>query len=99
VVRKENLVEKARERGNYFRARLEPLKKKFPFVKEIKNKGLMVGLELGFPGKDIVKRCRDRGLLINCTMEKILRFLPPLIIEERDIDEAVKILDTVFSRL
>ncbi|GAH03053.1 unnamed protein product, partial [marine sediment metagenome] len=99
VVKKENLVEKARERGNYFRARLEPLKKKFPFVKEIRGKGLMIGLELGFPGKDIVKRCRDRGLLINCTVEKILRFLPPLIIEERDIDEAVKILDTVFSHL
>lgn len=99
VVRKENLVEKARERGNYFRARLEELKRKFPFVKEIRGKGLMIGLELGFPGKDIVKRCRDRGLLINCTVEKILRFLPPLIIEERDIDEAVKILDTVFSRL
>jgi predicted acetylornithine/succinylornithine family transaminase len=99
VVRKENLVEKARERGNYFRARLEELKKKYSFVKEVRGKGLMIGLELGFPGKDIVKRCRDRGLLINCTMEKILRFLPPLIIEERDIDEAVKILDTVFSRL
>ncbi len=99
VVKKENLVEKARERGNYFRARLEPLKKKFSFVKEIRGKGLMVGLELGFPGKDIVKRCRDRGLLINCTVEKILRFLPPLIVEESDIDEAVKILDTVFSHL
>jgi len=99
VVKNENLVEKARERGNYFRARLEELKKKFSFVKEIRGKGLMIGLELGFPGKDMVKRCRYRGLLINCTVEKILRFLPPLIIEERDIDEAVKILDTVFSRL
>jgi len=99
VVKKENLVEKAQERGNYFRARLEELKKKFSFVKAMRGKGLMIGLELGFPGKDIVERCRDRGLLINCTVEKILRFLPPLIIEERDIDEAVKILDTVFSRL
>jgi len=99
VVKNENLVEKARERGNYFRARLEELKKKFSSVKKIRGKGLMIGLELGFPGKDMVKRCRDRGLLINCTVEKILRFLPPLIIEERDIDEAVKILDTVFSRL
>ncbi len=99
VVRKENLVEKARERGNYFRARLEELKKKYSFIKAMRGKGLMIGLELGFPGKDIVNRCRGRGLLINCTVEKILRFLPPLIVEERDIDEALKILDTVFSRL
>jgi acetylornithine aminotransferase/acetylornithine/N-succinyldiaminopimelate aminotransferase len=99
VVKNENLVEKAREKGNYFRTGLEELKKKFPFVKEIRGKGLMIGLELGFPGKDVVERCRERGLLINCTVEKVLRFLPPLIVEERDIDEAVKILNTVFSHL
>jgi acetylornithine/N-succinyldiaminopimelate aminotransferase len=99
VVKKENLVEKARESGNYFQAGLEELKKKFPFVKEVRGKGLMIGLELGFSGKDIVKRCRERGLLINCTVEKVLRFLPPLIVEERDINESVKILDTVFSHL
>ncbi|GAG78242.1 unnamed protein product, partial [marine sediment metagenome] len=51
VVKKENLVKKARERGNYFRARLEPLKKKYSFIKAMRGKGLMVGLELGFPGK------------------------------------------------
>ncbi len=99
VVENENLVEKARERGNYFRAELEELKKKFSFLKAIKGKGLMIGLELDFPGKDIVKRCREQGLLINCTVEKILRFLPPLIVDERDIDGALKILDRVFSHL
>ncbi len=99
VVKNENLVERARERGNYFRTGLEPLKKKFPFVKNIRGKGLMIGLELSFPGKDIVKRCRERGLLINCTVEKVLRSLPPLIVEEPDIDEAVKIMDGVFSHL
>jgi predicted acetylornithine/succinylornithine family transaminase len=99
VVKKENLAEKARERGNYFRAGLEELKKKFPFVKAIRGKGLMIGLELGFPGKDVVKLCREQGLLINCTVKKILRFLPPLIVEKPDIDEAVKILDEVFSHL
>ncbi|MFQ6066081.1 MAG: acetylornithine transaminase [bacterium] len=99
VVRNENLVEKARERGNYFRTGLEKLKKKFPFIKDIRGKGLMIGVELDFPGKNIVKLCRDQGLLINCTVKKILRFLPPLIVEEPDIDEAVKILDRVFSHL
>lgn len=99
VVENENLVERARETGNYFRAGLEELKKEFPFVKKIRGKGLMIGLELGFPGKDIVKMCREKGLLINCTVEKILRFLPPLIVEERDIDGALKILDRVFSHL
>ncbi|GAF77853.1 unnamed protein product, partial [marine sediment metagenome] len=97
VVEEEGLVEGAREKGEYFREELEKLREAFSFIKEIRGKGLMIGLELTFPGKGIVEECREGGLLINCTAENVLRFLPPLIVEKKDIDEAVKILRDVMS--
>lgn len=98
VIEEENLVEKAQQRGEYFKNKLEELKKNFPFIKEIRGKGIMIGIELKFEGKDIVNKCREEGLLINCTSKNVLRFLPPLIIEENDIDQAVNILHRVLSK-
>jgi len=95
VVEKEALTKGAREKGEYFREKLEGLKKSFSFIKEIRGKGLMIGIKLEFPGKDIVVKCREKGLLINCTAEKILRFLPPLVVEKKDIDEAMEVLKYV----
>ncbi|GAH45633.1 unnamed protein product, partial [marine sediment metagenome] len=86
-------------KGGYFREELEKLREVFSFIKEIRGKGLMIGLKLAFPGKGMVEKCREEGLLINCTAENVLRFLPPLIVEKKDIDEAVKILRRVMSRM
>ncbi len=99
VVKEEGLIEGAREKGEYFRKELEKLREAFPSIKEIRGKGLMIGLELAFDGKDIVVKCRQKGLLINCTADNILRFLPPLIVRKKDIDEAVKILSRVMSHV
>ncbi|MEW6620744.1 MAG: aspartate aminotransferase family protein [bacterium] len=91
----ENLVENAKEIGNYLFNRLSELKDKYSFIKEVRGKGLMIGLELEFPGQPIVSTCLEQGLIINCTVEKVLRLLPPLIVTKQDVDEAVKILDKV----
>jgi len=99
VVEEERLVERAHERGKYFKNKLEELSEKFPFIKEVRGKGLMIGVELEFEGKDIVNECRKEGLLINCTSKNVLRFLPPLTIEEDDIDEAIVILNKVLSNI
>ncbi|MEA3485181.1 MAG: acetylornithine transaminase [Candidatus Aerophobetes bacterium] len=99
VVEEEGLVEKARQMGNYFKNKLEELSEKFPFIREIRGKGLMIGVELEFEGKNIVNECRKQGLLINCISKNVLRFLPSLIIEEDDIDQAVGILDKVLSNI
>lgn len=99
VLEEENLVEGAREKGEYFREKLEKLRETFSFIKEIRGKGLMIGLRLTFPGKNMVDKCREAGLLINCTTENVLRFLPPLIVEKKDIDKAVKILRCVMHRV
>jgi len=50
-------------------------------------------MELTFEGADIVRSCMEKGLLINCTNGNVLRFVPPLIITESDVDKAVEILD------
>ncbi|MDE3197051.1 MAG: aspartate aminotransferase family protein [Acidobacteriota bacterium] len=85
--------------GGYFRDRLNALKSRFSFIQEVRGYGLMIGVQLSIPGKDIVSQAMEEGLLMNCTHETVLRFLPPYIITEEHVDEAVKVLDTVFGRV
>jgi len=85
------------EMGRYFRARLQELQQKFSFIREVRGQGLMVGVELNVPGKQLVLDAIEQGLLINCTHETVLRFLPPYIVTEKEIDRAVRILKSVFK--
>jgi acetylornithine/N-succinyldiaminopimelate aminotransferase len=78
--------------GAYFRMRLDELKRKHAIVKDVRGEGLMIGMELTVPGKDLVTSAMQQGLLMNCTHEVVLRFLPPYIVREREIDKAVAIL-------
>ena len=64
--------------GAYFRMRLMELQHKHGFVKEIRGEGLMIGMELTVPGKQLVLDAMNEGLLINCTHEVVLRFFAPL---------------------
>ena len=67
--------------------------KKYPFIKEVRGIGLLLGMELDRPGQEMVGLCQERGLLINCTAERVLRFMPPLITTNEEVDQAVGILD------
>ncbi len=82
-----------REVGAYLRERLSDLRKKHFMIQEVRGMGLMVGMDLTIDGAAIVQRCLERGLLINCAGEHILRFVPPLTISKADVDRAVEILD------
>lgn len=95
----EKLWEKAEKRGNYFRQELNKLVNKYPWVKTVKGKGLMIGLELDIEGGFIVQKAIEEGVLINCTAGIILRFLPPLILEEKDIQKTVEVLDKIFQQI
>lgn len=94
----EELLPQIRERGDYFRHKLESLKSRYSFIKDVRVRGLMIGVELDRPGKDLVTECMKEGLLINCTHDVVLRFLPPFIISESEIDKACRILSRVFKR-
>jgi acetylornithine/N-succinyldiaminopimelate aminotransferase len=85
------------EMGRYFRGKLVELQKQFSFIREVRGQGLMVGVELSFPGKQIVLDAMEQGLLINCTHDTVLRFLPPYIATEKEIDRAVRILKRVLK--
>lgn len=88
----DELMPSIRDTGRYFRMKLHELARKHSIVKEIRGEGLMIGMELSAPGKDIVIDCMSQGLLINCTHDVVLRFLPPYIIGNREVDAAVRIL-------
>ena len=68
-------------------------------MKEVRGQGLLLGMELTKPGADIVADCMAHGVIINCTMGNVLRFVPPLIITEADADAVVAAVDGALSRL
>lgn len=84
--------------GKYFVKGLEALKKRFPFIREIRGKGLLIGVELEIEGNKIVDACMLEGLLMNCTAAKVLRFVPPLTIKKKEIDRGLGILEKVLAR-
>lgn len=95
----DELLPSIRQVGGYFKSRLEELAKQFGFVKEVRGRGLMLGMELTLSGKDIVLDAMAEGLLINCTHSVVLRFLPPYILTEKEVDKGIKILKRVLSRV
>ena len=73
--------------GRLFRARLEGLQREFPaLVRDVRGFGLMLGMELTVPGDPVVSAMQGKGVLINCTDTTVLRFVPPLIIDEERVD-------------
>jgi predicted acetylornithine/succinylornithine family transaminase len=84
--------------GGYFHVMLNELARKHSFIKEVRGFGLMLGMELAFPGKQIVLDAMAEGLLINCTHDTVLRFLPPYIVTEREVDAGLKTLGKILAK-
>lgn len=99
IIEEENLLARIRSLGTYFSDQLRSLQRKFSFVKEVRGEGLMLGMELEFPGKDLVRTLLQRGYVISCAHEKVLRFLPPYIITEAQIDHLIQAMHEVFAAL
>ncbi len=97
AIEKDGLIKNAEEMGGYLKGKLNKLKSKHSIIREIRGMGLMIGLELKSNGKDIVEACIDKGLLINCTHNTVLRLMPPMIVGKKDIDRAISILDEVLK--
>ena len=67
-------------------------------MREVRGKGLLLGVELSIDGGKIAEACMQEGLLLNCTASKVLRFAPPLTITKKEIDRGLAILETVLAR-
>jgi acetylornithine/N-succinyldiaminopimelate aminotransferase len=97
AIKTEGLLENTRKMSAYLIDKLEGLKKKYHFVKEIRSVGLVVGVELNIKGEEIYQKCLEQGLLINCTQDTVLRIMPPMTVSKQEIDKAVAKLDKVLS--
>ncbi len=93
----EELLPSINSVGVYFRMRLTELMRTFSFIKEVRGQGLMIGVELERPCKDLVLDGIREGILFNCTHENVLRFLPPYILSEQDVDRAISTLTKIFK--
>ncbi len=99
AMEEEDILKLVRETGGYLRKKLEEMKSRIPTIKEVRGVGLMIGIELGKGGKPVVDGCLEKGLIINCTAEKVLRLMPALNVTKQEVDEALAVLEEVLQEV
>jgi acetylornithine/N-succinyldiaminopimelate aminotransferase len=97
AMQKEKLLNNCQKMGGYLFEQLNSLKDTCPVIKEVRGSGLMLGVELNIEGKPLVQAALERGLLINCTHDKVLRLMPALNVTKKEIDQAIGILKSVLK--
>ncbi|MCK5542941.1 MAG: aspartate aminotransferase family protein [Desulfobacterales bacterium] len=103
IISDPDFLAKCRNKGEYFKQKLFVLKEKYRFIKDIRGMGLLIALEFEtesdkkIDAADIVKKCMEKGFIINGIQGNILRFAPPLIVEENQIDKLVQCLDDILA--
>ncbi|WP_123932007.1 acetylornithine transaminase [Thermodesulfitimonas autotrophica] len=97
AIEEEGLVANAVRVGSYFREALERLRAQSGLITEVRGLGLMLGVVVKVPAKQLVSLCQERGLIVNAVKEDTLRFVPPLTISREDVDRAVAILQAALT--
>ncbi len=99
ILERPGFLERVQEVGAYFRAQLETLRNELDVIREVRGEGLILAAELAAPCKSVVRQALEAGFLMNCTQEKVLRFLPPLILERRHVDDLIAALRPILAAL
>ena len=94
-ITEDGLIENSDKMGKLFKEGLEKLKEKHSMIREIRGKGLMIGIEMKFEVKDILMGLIKKGVLMLYSGRNILRILPPLVISEDDVTKVLHVLDSV----
>lgn len=94
----DHILENCQRMGEYLVKQLTEMAEDYTFVRSVRGKGLLVGMDLMMDGRPIASECLSEGIIINCTAEKVLRFIPPLIITQEEIDQLIAVLDRIFQR-
>jgi acetylornithine/N-succinyldiaminopimelate aminotransferase len=92
AVQKEKMLANCQKMSEYLFKKLQDLKDHHAQITEIRGLGLMIGIQLNVPGKDITQKCLEKGMIINCTHDTVLRLMPALNVTKKQIDKAVSIL-------
>jgi acetylornithine aminotransferase len=95
ILKEEGIPATAADTGRYFRQRLEWLQRRHASIREVLGMGLLLGIRLDREGASLVSTCLEKGFLINCIQDRILRFAPPLVITRDDIDALIGCLDNM----
>jgi acetylornithine aminotransferase len=95
TISEEKILEHCEKIGAYFFKRLMWLKDRHNSIRELRGMGLMLAIELDAEGEPVINECRERGFLVNCIQDKIIRFIPPLIISKEEIDALILCLDDI----
>jgi acetylornithine aminotransferase/acetylornithine/N-succinyldiaminopimelate aminotransferase len=100
AIDRQNLLENAASVGNYFMNELQALSLRHEFVVDVRGKGLILAAELSSAelARETVKEMLKRKIIINCTSDTVLRFLPPYILERKHVDTAIAALDEIFTQ-
>ena len=100
TIKSEGLVEKVAQKGEYFIGELKKLQAKYPDkVKEVRGRGLILGMELTSEGRPVVEHCLANRVIVNCTAGSVIRIVPPLIISKEEIDMVVAALDKALAAM
>lgn len=97
ILIEDNIVEKGKTVGLYFKDKLYELKDRHAIIEDVRGMGLLLGMKLKIDGGPVVAKCMQKGMLINCIQDNILRFIPPLIISKDEIDELIECLDAILT--
>ena len=97
VLVEEQVVKNGKAAGAYLREKLLELKGRHAIIEDVRGLGLLLGMKLKIDGAPLVKQCMQKGFLINCIQDRILRFIPPLIISQEEIDQLIECLDEALS--
>ena len=95
----EELLPDIRETGAYLHSKLRQLQQRTPQIAEVRGLGMMAGLQLTTSADEPVQRALERGLLINCTHDTVIRLLPPFITTKAEVDEALENLAAVCAEV
>ncbi len=98
TIEEENLLEQVREKGQWLKKQLEDLRKQFPGIVEVRGLGLMLGVEFDKPVKPLVEEMMKRGILVNVTVENVLRLVPPFIISYDELKKVIRVLTEILNQ-
>ena len=93
----EGVLDNCASMGKYLIEGLKEMKTKYPIIRDIRGMGLIVGVELDIKADEVVQRCMQNGILINSPKENVIRLVPPLIITQREIDQLLNTLNSIFK--